>query len=81
MSFSPLLQRITRNERGNILKKEEPPRLHHPLLINFIRNIFPYTYAVKQIHPIRTIEPTSKRTSTINSIIDNNKDVKVYTLL
>jgi hypothetical protein len=36
---------------------------------------------VKQIHPTRTIEPTSIRTSTINSIIDNNKDVKVNTLL
>ncbi len=29
----------------------------------------------------RTIEPTSKRTSTIKSIIDNNKDEKVNTLL
>ena len=31
---------------------------------------------MKHIHPIRTIEPTSKRTSTIKSIIDNNKNVK-----
>ena len=46
-----------------------------------IRNIFPYTYTVKQIPPIRTIEPNSIRTSTINPIIDNNKDVKVNTLL
>ena len=28
---------------------------------------------------MRTIEPTSKRTSTIKSIIDNNKDVKTNT--
>ena len=36
---------------------------------------------MKQIHPIRAIEPTSKRTSTIKSIIDNNIDVIVNTLL
>ena len=30
---------------------------------------------------MRTIELTSKRTSTIKSIIDNNKDEKVNTLL
>jgi hypothetical protein len=45
------------------------------------RKIFPYTYMMKQAHPSRRIEPTSKRTSSIKSIIDNNKDVKINTLL